>query len=210
MATWDRDYTVVPGQLFACLSIVGPDRPQRSDEFAIKIRGCFGGQDEAKRHAARLQKEDATFDVYVVDMFQWLVIPPKDAEIETNYAEEKLQEMMTAYSENQAQARRLFEDRKKDMMAKPLPGIEEMQYIKPGDENSKYYSKPDEPPIPHPADILEDLKKEFPDKTIEELVTMADKKVADEIKERQEKREVDEAKEAGPSGEGSACAATGI
>ena len=189
---------------------MGPECPQKTDKFGIKIRGCFGGQDEAKRHAARLQKEDATFDVYVVDMFQWLVIPPKDAEIETNYAEEKLQEMMTAYSENQAQARRLFEDRKKDMMAKPLPGIEEMQYIKPGDENSKYYSKPDEPPIPHPADILEDLKKEFPDKTIEELVTMADKKVADEIKERQEKREVDEAKEAGPSGEGSACAATGI
>lgn len=202
MGSLERDYTVVPGQLYACLSIVGPDRPQRSDQFAIKIRGCFATKDEAANHAKRLQKEDATFDIYVVDMFQWLVIPPRSEEIQdTHYVEEKLEEMMTAYRENQAQARKLFEERKRDMMAKPLPGADEMQYIKAGDENSKYYNKPDEPPISHPADVLESLKKEFPDKPIEELVKLADEKVAEEVKERQAARDAaakDES-EAGPS-----------
>lgn len=200
MGSLERDYTVVPGQLYACLSIVGPDRPQRSDQFAIKIRGCFGSKDEAANHAKRLQKEDATFDIYVVDMFQWLVIPPKSEEIQdTHYVEEKLEEMMTAYRENQAQARKLFEERKRDMMAKPLPGADEMQYIKAGDENSKYYNKPDEPPISHPADVLESLKKEFPDKPIEELVKLADEKVAEEVKERQAARDAAAESEAGPS-----------
>jgi len=215
MGSLERDYTTVPGQLYACLSIVGPDRPQRSDQFAIKIRGCFSTKDEAANHAKRLQKEDATFDIYVVDMFQWLVIPPKTDEIQdTHYVEEKLEEMMTAYRENQAQARKLFEDRKRDMMAKPLPGADEMQYIKAGDENSKYYNKPDEPPLSHPADVLEKLKQEFPDKPLEELVKMADDKVAEEVKERQA------AREAGPSSDdkgkekvqeaSTSCATTGI
>jgi len=221
MGSLERDYTVVPGQLYACLSIVGPDRPQRSDQFAIKIRGCFATKDEAANHAKRLQKEDATFDIYVVDMFQWLVIPPKSEEIQdTHYVEDKLEEMMTAYHENQAQARKLFEERKRDMMAKPLPGADEMQYIKAGDENSKYYNKPDEPPISHPADVLESLKKEFPDKPIEELVKMADDKVAEEVKERQEARDAAAESKAGPSSDdkgkekvqeaSASCATTGI
>jgi hypothetical protein len=218
MGSLERDYTVVPGQLYACLSIVGPDRPQRSDQFAIKIRGCFSTKDEAANHAKRLQKEDATFDIYVVDMFQWLVIPPKTEEIQdTHYVEDKLEEMMTAYRENQAQARKLFEERKRDMMAKPLPGADEMQYIKAGDENSKYYNKPDEPPISHPADVLEKLKKEFPEKPIEELVKMADEKVAEEVKERQAARDAAIKEEASTSSDDKGkekvqdtCAVTGI
>ena len=47
--------------------------------------------------------------------------------------------------------------------------------------------------IPHPADILEDLKKEFPDKTIEELVAMADVRVAAEIAKRKAAAEAAEA-----------------
>ena len=29
MTTLEQDYTTVPGQLYACLSIVGPDAPQK-------------------------------------------------------------------------------------------------------------------------------------------------------------------------------------
>lgn len=72
------------------------------------------------------------------------------------------------------------------MMAKPLPG--DMPYIKPGDENSKFYNKPDEAPISHPAEILERLKKEKPDVPVPELIVEADAIVAEEIKERQKQR----------------------
>ena len=189
MSTLEQDYTTVPGQLYACLSVVGPEAPQKNDKFGIKIRGAFNSRDEAASHAKRLQKEDATFDIYVVDMYKWLLIPPDPAKIEdAHYANEKLEELMTGYRENQAQAAQMFAERKRDMM-------ENGSMMKPGDENSKYYTKPDEPPISHPAEVLERLQKEKPDTPMEELVKEADTIVAEEIEERRQKRET-EAKEA--------------
>ena len=184
----EQDYTTVPGQLFACLSIVGPECPQKTDKFGIKIRGAFATRDEAASHAKRLQKEDSTFDIYVVDMYKWLLIPPDPSTIEdAHYTNEKLEEIMLKYRENQAQAAKMFEERKRDMMAVKLPG--DMPYIKPGDENSKFYNKPDEPPISHPAEVLERLQKEKPDAPIEDLIKEADAIVQAEIDERQRLRE---------------------
>jgi hypothetical protein len=186
MAQLEQDYTTVPGQIFACISLVGPECPQKNDKFGLKIRGCFNSRDEAASHAKRLQKEDATFDIYVVDMYKWLLIPPDRDHIEdVHYNDTKLEELMTAYRENQSQAAKMFEDRKRDMSAKPVDG----SFIKPGDENSKFYSKPDEPPISHPADVLERLKSERPDAPMEELVKEADAIVRQEIEERQRERE---------------------
>jgi len=186
MATLEQDYTVVPGQLYACISLIGPECPQKNDKFGLKIRGCFNSRDEAASHAKRLQKEDATFDIYVVDMYKWLLIPPDRDRIEdVHYNDTKLEELMSAYRENQSQAAKMFEERKRDMLAKPVDG----SFIKPGDENSKFYSKPDEPPISHPADVLERLKSERPDAPMEELVKEADAIVRQEIEERQRERE---------------------
>lgn len=186
MATLEQDYTVVPGQLYACISLIGPECPQKNDKFGLKIRGCFNSRDEAASHAKRLQKEDATFDIYVVDMYKWLLIPPDRDHIEdVHYNDSKLEELMTAYRENQSQAAKMFEERKRDMLAKPVDG----SFIKPGDENSKFYSKPDEPPISHPADVLERLRSERPDAPMEELVKEADTIVRQEIEERQRERE---------------------
>jgi hypothetical protein len=191
MATLEQDFTTVPGQLYACLSVVGPEAPQKCDKFGIKIRGCFQTRDEAASHAKRLQKDDSTFDIYVVDMYKWLLIPPDNAKIDdVHYNDNKLEEIMTGYRENQRQAAKMFEERKRDMMTVKEEG--DMPYIKPGDENSKYYSKPDEAPISHPADVLERLQKEKPDADIEDLVKEADEIVAQEVKERQSQREAED------------------
>ena len=177
------DYLMIPGQLFACVSFVGPDLPQKNDKFGMKIRGCFPSRDEAGTHAKRLQKEDAIVDIYVVDMYKWLLIPPDREQIEdTHYQNEKLEEIMTKYRANQSQAASMFEKRKRDMTAKPQEG--EFPYIDPSDENSKFYTKPDVPPIPHPADFLEALKLEFPEATMDELVVKADIRVAAEVLKR--------------------------
>jgi len=181
----EQDYTTVPGQLFACLSVVGPEAPQKNDKFGIKIRGAFATRDEAANHAKRLQKEDSTFDIYVVDMYKWLLIPPDPTKIEdVHYTNEKLEEIMSGYKENQAQAARMFQERKQAMM-------ETKDYITPGDENSKFYTKPDESPISHPAEVLERLKKEKPDTPMENLVKEADEIVANEIEERRKSREAE-------------------
>jgi hypothetical protein len=183
MGSLEQDYLTVPGQLFACISFVGPELPQKNEKLGLKIRGCFATRDEAASHAKRLQKDDALVDIYVVDMYKWLLIPPEREKIDdVHYSNEKLEEIMSKYKENQAAAAALFEKRKRDAAAKPIAG--EFPFIDPADENSKFYTKPDVPPIPHPAEILEELKKEFPDKPIEDLVKMADDKVAAIIEER--------------------------
>jgi len=188
----EQDYTTVPGQLYACLSVVGPECPQKNDKFGIKIRGAFNSREEAASHAKRLQKEDATFDIYVVDMYKWLLIPPDPTVIEdVHYTNEKLETLMSGYKENQQMAAKMFEERKRDMMDN---GVN--TFIKPGDENSKYYTKPDEKPISHPAEVLERLKKEKPDVIMEELIKEADEIVAKEIEERKKLREAEESAEA--------------
>ena len=179
----ETDYTTVPGQAFACLSIVGPECPQKNEKFGIKIRGAFATRDEAGNHAKRLQKEDGTFDIYVVDLYKWLLIPPDSDKIEdVHYSNEKLEEIMSGYKENQSQAARMFSERKQGM-------TQIKSNFSAGDENSQFYNKPDEAPISHPAEVLERLKKEKPDTPMEELVKQADAVVAEEMKERQRKRE---------------------
>ncbi len=187
----EQDYTTVPGQLYACMSVVGPEAPQKNDKFGVKIRGAFSTSDEAASHAKRLQKEDATFDIYVVDLYKWLLIPPDPTKIEdSHYTNEKLEELMTGYKENQAMAAKMFNERKTDMQNnKQVDG--KSNYFKAGDENSKYYNKPDESPISHPAEVIERLQREKPDSPMEELVKEADLIVAKEIEERRKQREAD-------------------
>lgn len=184
MGSLESDYITVPGQVFACVSFVGPELPQKNEKLGMKIRGCFASREDAASHAKRLQREDGLVDIYVVDMYKWLLIPPDRANVDdAHYANEQLEEIMVKYRKNQSEAAAMFEKRKRDMTAKPIEGSD-TPYIEPGDENSKFYTKPDVPPIPHPAEVLERLQKEFPDKEIGELVQMADAEVSAEIARR--------------------------
>jgi hypothetical protein len=195
MGSLEQDFVTVPGQTYALISLVGPECPQKSDKFGLKIRGVFPSKDEAGTHAKRLQREDNIMDIYVVDMYKWLLIPPQADKIEdVKYQDEKLEELMTKYKENQSDAARMFETRKRDMMAVKEEG-EDMPFIKPGDENSKFYTKADEAPISHPADHIDGLKEKHPDATMEELTAMAQDIVNQEVEDRKQKR-LDDAEKA--------------
>lgn len=187
--TLEQDFLTVPGQVFALISLVGPDLPQKNEKLGLKLRGCFQTKEEAASHAKRLQKEDPMIDIYVVDMYKWLLIPPDRDQIDdTHYQNEKLEEIMTKYRQNQREAAAHFEKRKRDMMAKPIEGSD-TPFIEPGDENSKFYNKPDVPPIPHPAELIEDLRKEFPEADMAELVAKADLRIEAEVQRRRAEAE---------------------
>jgi hypothetical protein len=160
----------------------------------IKIRGAFGSQQEADEHAKQLQTFDNSVDIYVVNMYEWLLLPPPPSyEMENvNYTDDRLQAIMKGYKDNQKNAAIMFEKRKEEMNATPLgdPG-DKLAFLEPGDENSKYYNKPDESPIPHPSELVEKYKTEFPDKSTEELVKMADEEIVKITKEREEAREAE-------------------
>ena len=120
-------------------------------------------------------------------MYKWLLIPPDPSKIEdSHYNNEKLEELMSGYKENQAMAAKMFNERKSDMQTNKDGNT---NYFKAGDENSKFYNKPDEAPISHPGEIIERLKREKPDTPMEELVKEADAIVATEIEERKKQRE---------------------
>jgi hypothetical protein len=186
MVSLDRTYTTLPGQAYALISIVGPEQPQKHDKLALKLYSMHSSIDDAKKHAARLQKDDATFDIYVVETCTWgLIPPPRDMNIETHYVDEKLEEIMTKFQENKRMAASLFEKRKRDMLAKPLEGSD-TPFIDPSDENSKFYNKPDIAPIPHPSELLPELRLEFPDRSEADLAHLASLKVLDIIAERRQ------------------------
>lgn len=192
----------VPAQNYALISLVGPECPQKHEKFGLRIYGCFPTKDEAAKQAKLLQKEDGTFDIYVVDMYQWLLIPPdRDKIDDVHYQEEKLEEIMSKYRDSQRAAAAMFEKRKKDMIANPLP-YGDTPFIEPGDENSKYYTKPDAPPMPHPADLLEDYKSQFPEKPMSELLEMVDARIQEEEKKRKD-RLFEELKSSGGEASGS-------
>lgn len=122
MATLEQDYILPPGQTFALVSFVGPECPQKSDQLGMKIRGVFGTVDEAKAFAAKLQDmETVKFDIYVMELGKWALIPPDAAKIaDVSYnQEDKLEELMTGYKRRQELARQHFKDRKDRLKKNP-------------------------------------------------------------------------------------------
>ena len=110
----DVDYVTVPGQNFCVLSIVGPTGTnQRNDKFGLKIRGCFSSAEEAGSHVRRLQQADPTVDIFLAEMYKWLLIPPEVNAIDNQeYQEGFLNDLIKGYRDNQAAAKQHFNERK--------------------------------------------------------------------------------------------------
>jgi len=115
----DEDFVTVPGQVYALVSFVAPaGTNQRNDKFGMKIRGCFATKEEAHSHVRRLQQVDRTMDIYLVDMYKWLLIPPDPNAIDDQeYQEEFLNTLIKGYRENQALAKQHFMERKEAVKA---------------------------------------------------------------------------------------------
>ncbi len=117
----EEDVITVPGQLYALVSFVSPTGNQRNDKFGMKIRGCFATREEASAYVRRLQKFDNAFDIFLVDMYKWLLIPPDANAVESQeYQEEFLQSMVQGYHESQALAKQHFLERKQAVMEEGL------------------------------------------------------------------------------------------
>lgn len=110
----EDDILTVPGQLYALVSFVGPTGTnQRNDMFGMKIRGCFANKEEAQAHVRRLQQVDRLMDIYLVDMYKWLLIPPDPTTIDDQeYQEDFLNNLIKGYRDSQLQAKQHFLERK--------------------------------------------------------------------------------------------------
>lgn len=112
----DKDVERLSGQNYALISIVSPESSQKSDNICLKIKGVFDTLENANKHAEILQKMDDTFDIYVVEMYSWLLVPPDPSLIEQKHVDSKLNEIISGHRESQLKSKMYFEERKRELM----------------------------------------------------------------------------------------------
>lgn len=120
----DEDIVTVPGQVYALVSFVSPKSSQKGDRCGMKIRGVFGTRDEAAAHVKKLMRMDPSFDIFLVDMYKWVPVPPDPNAIEDQeYNEQYLNELMKGYKESQLAAKQHFAERKRTLMEEGLEAV---------------------------------------------------------------------------------------
>lgn len=109
--------TPIPNQTWFVASFVSPQTLKNCNLHLLKVRGVYATREEADKRAAYLQKVDPDFNVYVGEVGKWLGWDPDPNSIEDQkYKEEKLQEIMDSYKKNNAKAKELQEERKREML----------------------------------------------------------------------------------------------
>lgn len=120
----EEDFIQIPSQKYALISVVSPTSSQQHDLCGLKIRGVFATLEEAQYHVRRLQKLDTTFDIYLVDMYKWLLIPPDNSQIEDKeYQEEMLSKIIKGHQEQQLMAKQHHQERVQDDLDKGVTHV---------------------------------------------------------------------------------------
>ena len=113
----EKDAYRVAGQNYGIISIVSPTSNQKYEKVAIKFKGCFNTYEEAKEQAQKLHKMDNTFDIHVIEMYSWIVVPPeRDNLKEVHYDNEVLDSLITEHVKQQDMAKVEFEKYKREML----------------------------------------------------------------------------------------------
>jgi len=115
---------------YAVISIVERDPEHQTLEtprgcVGVKIRGVFATRKECEDHIEKLSKLDSEFDMYIADLYKFLMLPPPDKDdIETKYREPYLQELFSTYQQSQEEAKAHIKEREAtgliDELEKPV------------------------------------------------------------------------------------------
>ena len=125
------DETQIPGQRYALISVVSPTSSQKNDMCGIKIKGVFETIEEAQFYAKKLTQLDPLFDIFLVEMYKWLPVPPNSDLIENqNFQDEVLNTIVKTHVEEQYKAKQFFETRKLDLMGGKTDPIEDIANLK--------------------------------------------------------------------------------
>ena len=162
----EKDTFRVAGQNYGIISIVSPSSNQKYDKVAIKFKGCFNTYDEAKEQAKKLHKMDNTFDIHVIELYSWIVVPPeRDNLKEVHYDNEVLDNIITEHVKQQDLAKVEFEKYKRDMLEYGRKHAQEAAEKERLSIQKNLENLPDEPDIPElthneeSAPIKSDLEK---------------------------------------------------
>ena len=134
----EEDFIQIPGQAYALISVVSPTSSQQHKVCALKIRGVFANKEDAEHHVKRLMQADSTFDVFLVELYKWLPIPPDTDMIENKvYQEDMLNKIIQGHKDEQVRAKQHFEERKREMETVVSPPVDpDMEQLENTDVNA--------------------------------------------------------------------------
>ncbi|MDR3543376.1 MAG: hypothetical protein P4L69_20805 [Desulfosporosinus sp.] len=139
------DIRKVDGQNFLVLSYATPDgttRVRSPRGMVLKFSGAFEDEDTAGGHAQDIRNEDPRFDVFVVEMYKWGMVPlPEDEKpfVTRKYADEMLTRIVAGLQNSMEQGKKEMEERKERDRAK----AEEAMRRAKGDPDYKMPEKSD-------------------------------------------------------------------
>lgn len=125
----------INGQKYVCLSILtnrsikdlSSGEVIKSDNNAkgIKIRGVYNTMEDAKKRCEQIRQFDKVFNVFVGEVGSWLPWDddPESAE-EAVYAEEKLNQLMKSFKEQQVKAKEYHELRKQQQVEQSIKSLQ--------------------------------------------------------------------------------------
>ena len=108
---------VIDRQLYFILSYLLPGPKNEIDCPIFKVRGSYRTQEECKARIDFLKKDDAYFHMFVCEVGKFgKLIPPEDinvlkTDIDIQYDESKLNEMVKSHKDAKDKADRVFTDR---------------------------------------------------------------------------------------------------
>ena len=90
----------------------------------LKVRGVYGNQGEAQARAKKLQQNDKRHDILIGDVGKWLAWDPSPHQIPNQqYANEQLNSLMKAYTENEDAKDKFFTENPEARNAKNVKSV---------------------------------------------------------------------------------------
>lgn len=152
----ETDNKKINGQNYALISIIAPNTRQKHENICLKIKGVFSSIDEANTHAKILQSLDNTFDIYIVEMYSWLLLPPNNELIDEKYTDNKLNELIDGHKKNQLEAKIRYDERKKELTKDCIFKDKNIEYLTSNGNNCPN-SAPSSSESYKPSEILEEM-----------------------------------------------------
>ena len=150
----------------------------------LKIRGTYNTREEADRRAAKLQKTDSDFHVFVGQVGYWLPWDPCADKIEDeSFLDSQLNDMMGKYKENTINKDVFYEEQKRDKVKAAREEVirkkkeQAEEEAKQKLEDPVEEEEPEETPVKNILDsVIDDVSDKVGDieSTVEETVEKVD------------------------------------
>ncbi|KAI9190544.1 uncharacterized protein BJ171DRAFT_617489 [Polychytrium aggregatum] len=107
-----HDDAPIPGQRFACISMVSPLNPRNKCSIqAFKLRGVTDTLDDAKSLAHAIRNTDPSFDVFVMPVGRWVPWVDNPLEVpDVNYVQSQLTELINEHKKHVKESTKAFNE----------------------------------------------------------------------------------------------------